>query len=445
MVSESARKRTTRPDGAAEPAEALVRQLSAWGIWLLAVNSMIGAGIFGVPAGAAALTGAWSPLVFLGCGLLLAAVLLCLAEVASRFQGTGGPIVYLRTAFGPLAGFQAGWAFYLARVTAFAANVNLLVATLAFFWPALGGGVLRVVLLALVIGSLAFVNIIGARQAMRSIGVLTVLKFFPLLLLVAVGLAWLDPGELLPDAGTLPPALDFGTAALLVIYAFVGWENALVPAGETRNPGRAIPVGLFWALGGVTVLYILIQVVSLAVLPELGASERPLVDVGAAMFGPFGAILITAAVVVSIGGNSAGAMFTAPRLTYALAREGSLPAWFGHVHPAYRTPARSILVFAVAGFLLASYGSFIWLAAMSSLVRVGIYMACIAAMPRLRQRMGTADESFRVPWGWTIPIAAFAVCGLLLTQVGLMSLVATVVVLLIGWGIFAYSRSQQPD
>lgn len=422
--------------------EPLLRQLTAWGIWLLAVNSMIGAGIFGVPAGAAALTGPWSPLVFLGCGLLLAAVLLCLAEVASHFRGTGGPIVYLRTAFGPMAGFQAGWAFYLARVTAFAANLNLLVATLAFFWPAAGEGMMRVVLLALLVAAMAWVNIIGARTAMRSIGIITVLKFLPLLLLVAVGLAWIDPGSLLPERSALPTALDFGTAALLVIYAFVGWENALVPAGETRNPARAMPRGLFWALGLVTLLYVLIQTVSLAVLPGLAESERPLVDVGAVLFGPAGAILITVGVIISVGGNLTGAMFTAPRLTYALGREGALPAWVSTVHPLYRTPARSILLFAVVSFLLAAYGTFIWLAAMSSLVRVGIYMACIAAMPRLRRAFPEA-EGFRVPFGWSIPVGAFLVCGLLLSQVEWLSLLVTAVVLLIGAAIFLWTRARR--
>lgn len=421
--------------------EPLLRQLTAWGIWLLAVNSMIGAGIFGVPAGAAALTGPWSPLVFLGCGLLLAAVLLCLAEVASHFRGTGGPIVYLRTAFGPMAGFQAGWAFYLARVTAFAANVNLLVATLAVFWSPAGGGLPRLLLLALLIGALALVNVIGTRQAMRSIGVLTVLKFLPLLLLCAAGLAWIDPGELLPQTA-MPPVIDIGTAALIVIYAFVGWENALVPAGETRDPARAMPRGLFWALGLVTLLYVLIQVVSLAVLPELGASESPLVDVGAALFGPAGALLITVGVIVSVGGNLAGAMFTAPRLTYALGREGALPAWFSAVHPLYRTPSRSIIFFAVASFLLAAYGSFLWLAAMSSLVRVGIYMACIAAMPRLRRRFPDA-AGYRVPLGWSIPIGAFLVCGILLSQVAWLSLLATAVVMLIGAGIYAWTQARR--
>lgn len=420
--------------------EPLVRQLTARGIWLLGINGMIGAGIFGVPAGAAALTGIWSPLVFVACGLLLGAVLLCFAEISSYFRATGGPILYVQTAFGPLAGFQTGWAFYIARVTAFAANLNLLIATLGFFWPGAAGGATRIGLLALIIGGLAWLNVRGVRHAMGSVGVLTVLKLVPLLALVVFGLAYLEPAAF-PYATRPPPdMLEFGTAALLVIYAFVGWESALVPAGETKNPARDMPRALFWALGAVTVLYVMVQAVSVAVLPDLADSERALVEVGAVLFGPAGALLLTAGVVVSVGGNVAGSMFTAPRLTYTLARQGSLPAWLGGVHPAYRTPAWSVIIFALLSFALAAYGTFVWLAAMSALVRVLIYMACIGAMPRLRHSAGLHTAGFRVPGGWIIPVGAFAVCGLLLTQVRIDAVLVTAAFLVAGGILYALVR-----
>lgn len=405
--------------------EPLVRQLGAWGIWLLAVNSMVGAGIFGAPAGAAALTGIWSPLVYAGCALLIGAVMLCFAELASRFSGTGGPVRYTTAAFGPLAGFETGWAFYVARATAFAANINLLVASIAFFWDAAAGGATRIVLLGLVVASLAWPNVTGVRHAMRALGVLTVLKFLPLLALVAFGLAWLEPAAF-PYADTpFPGYTDLGLAAMLVIYAFVGWEAAVVPAGEARDPGRDMPRALLWALGIVTVLYVAVQVVAIAVVPDLASSDRALVDAGAALFGPAGAMLLTAGVVVSVGGNVAGTMLTAPRLSYSLARAGSLPRWFGAVHPVYHTPHNSVMFFAVLVFALAVYGSFVWLAAMSALVRVLIYMVCIGAMPRLRRRSGGTPAGFRLPGGWAVPAGAFLVCGLLLTQVGLDAVLVT--------------------
>jgi amino acid transporter len=372
--------------------------------------------------------------------VLLMAVVLCFAELASYFRGTGGPVLYLRTAFGPLAGFQAGWAFYVARATAFAANMNLLVASIAFFWRPAEDGVVRIFLLALVVALLAGPNIAGTRHGMRSLGVLTVLKFLPLLAVAAVGLAWLEPAAFPFTATPLPDYASFGTAALLVIYAFVGWESAVVPAGEARNPARDMPRALILAMAVVTALYVLVQAVALAVLPDLAESERALVDVGAALFGPFGALLLTAAVVVSVGGNLAGSMVTAPRLTYALARDGSLPAWFGEVHPVARTPARSIIFFSVLVFILGVYGSFLWLAAMSALVRVLIYMACIGAMPRLRRHFGETPDRFLVPGGWVTAAGAFLVSGLLLVQVRPDAVLVTAVFLLAGALLYWWVR-----
>lgn len=420
--------------------EKLVRQISATGIWLLAVNGMIGAGIFGVPAGAAALTGIYSPLVFLACGLLLMMVVLCFAELSSYFRGTGGPILYIGTAFGKFAGFQAGWAFYFARATAFAANINLLVASIAYFWEPAGDGAIRILLLALIVFLLTVPNVLGTRHAMRSIGILTVLKILPLLMLVIAGLAWLDPAAF-PVTATPPPGvLDIGSAVLLVIYAFVGWEAAVVPAGETRDPARDMPRALLLAMGVVTLIYVLIQAVAVAVLPNLAGADSALIEVGAVLFGPAGAVLLTVGVVISIGGNVASTMVTAPRLTYSLAREGSLPAWFGEVHAEHRTPARSIVAFAVLVFLLSLYGGFIWLAAMSSLVRVLIYMACIASMPRLRRAFGHAPARFRLPGGWLVPGAAFAVSAALLLQTEPASVIVTAGFLLAGSGLYVYVR-----
>lgn len=421
--------------------EGLVRRLGAAGIGLLALNGMIGAGIFGVPAGAAALTGAWSPLVFVACALLLGVIMLCFAEIASRFDRTGGPILYIDTAFGRFAGFQTGWAFYVARLTAYAANLNLLIVSLGYLWPAAGEGWIRVALMAGILGILCWINVTGIKRAVGSLGMLTVLKLIPLAALVIFGLAWLAPAGS-SFAGQAPPATgDFAAAALLVIYAFVGWESALVPAGEVERPARAMPMALFGALGVVTVLYVLIQAISVAALPDLAESERALVDVAEVLMGPAGALMLTVGVVVSVGGNVAGTMISAPRLTYALARDGNFPSWFGRVHSEYRTPANSIVFFAALTLLLSVLGSFVWLAAMSALVRVLIYMACIGAMPRLRTRLADdGSAGFRLPGGWLIPVIAFAACGLLLIQISLQSVLATALVLAIGTAIYWLAR-----
>jgi amino acid transporter len=193
------------------------------------------------------------------------------------------------------------------------------------------------------------------------------------------------------------------------------------------------------------VLYALVQAVAVAVLPDLAESERALVDVAAVLFGPAGAVLLTAGVVVSVGGNIASTMVTAPRLTYSLARGGSLPGWLGEVHPTYRTPAKSIIFFSVLAFALAVYGSFVWLAAMSALVRVLIYMACIGAMPRLRRHFGDVPGSFRLPGGWAVPAGAFIVSGLLLIRVEVEAVLVTAAFLAVAAALYWLMRRRRRD
>lgn len=405
--------------------EKLERQITAWGIWLLAVNGMIGAGIFAVPGGAAALVGVWSPLVYVACAILLGLIVACYAELASRFTSTGGPVLYVRTAFGRFAGFQTGLAVYATRITAFAANVNLMVASIAFFVPALGDGPLRILVIVAIIAVLAGINIAGAKPAMRAMGLLTVLKFLPLLAIALVGLFHINPDIFPGNSIGFPENAQWSAAVLLVIYAFVGWEAAVIPAGETREPGKAMPLGLFWALGVVALLYVVIQIVCVAVVPDLASSERALVDAGAVLFGPAGALLLTLGVIVSVGGNITGTVVTTPRLTYALALEKTLPDWFGKVDERTHVPANSIIFFAVLAAILAVVGDFFALAAMSAFVRVLIYVGCIAAMPRVRALPAETEKPMRLPLGWMIPALAVLGSLVLLSQVPLRSMAIT--------------------
>ncbi|MGY6661603.1 MAG: APC family permease [Glycocaulis sp.] len=417
--------------------EKLQRQITARGIWLLAVNGMIGAGIFAVPGGAAALMGVWSPLVYVVCAVLLGLIVACYAELASRFTSTGGPVLYVRTAFGRFAAFETGLAVYATRITAFAANVNLMVASIAFFVPALESGPLRILVIIAIIAVLAGINIAGAKPAMRAMGVLTILKFLPLLAIALVGLFHINPDIFPENSIGFPESAQWSAAVLLVIYAFVGWEAAVIPAGETREPGKAMPLGLFWALGVVALLYVVIQIVCVAVVPDLATSERALVDAGAILFGPAGALLLTLGVIVSVGGNITGTVVTTPRLTYALALEKTLPAWFGKVDERTHVPANSIIFFAVLAAILAVVGDFFALAAMSAFVRVLIYVGCIAAMPRVRALPAETGKPMRLPLGWTIPVLAVLGSLVLLSQVPLRSMVITAAFLVAGAVIYA--------
>lgn len=423
--------------------EPLSRQFTVVALWLLVINGIIGAGIFGIPSRAAQLLGEYSPLGFVLCGLLMAPIMLCFGEVSSYFRGTGGPILYTGTAFGRMVGFQTGWTFYVARMMAFAANINLLVSTLGYFIPGTGQGAARLFLLFVICGALTWVNVIGARQAMRSLGILTLLKLLPLVVVIAAAF-WLLPGSLLPQPQHVAPELaQWGTALIVLVYAFVGFESGLVPAAEARDPQRDMPRALIWALVVATLLYGLVQAVAVAVLPDLAASTRPLVDVAEVLMGPVGAALVMGAIVASVGGNVAGAMLSTPRASYMLARDGCLPAWFGMVHPRYNTPSRSVLFFGVASFALAAYGSFVWLASMSVLSRLLIYLLCIGAIPRLRSRFGEMAGRFHLPGGYLIPVLGMAVCVWLLLQVSLDAVLSTSVFLAVGSVLYLLARRER--
>lgn len=421
-----------RMDRSDERREALVRSLSVVGVSLLMLNGMIGAGIFGLPAGAVRLVGSWSPLAFLLCGLMIAPVMLTFAALASYFAGTGGPILYARTAFGALTGFQVGWAFYAARATALAANLNLLLSSATWFYAPADQGVTRVVLLVLMCVALTGANVIGTRHAIGVVGVLSVLKFLPLVALILLGapaIAAFAP-HIVDTA--LPSGGDASAVLLLVMYAFVGFESALVPAGETRQPARDIPRALLGSLAVVTLLYVAIQAVCVAVVPDLATTQSPVVDAAAHLLGGVGMIVMTIGVIASVGGNVAGAMFSTPRMTYALAHDGQLPAWFAAVHPVFRTPHWSIVTFGALVLALAVAGGFAWLAATSVLIRLLIYIVCIAALPKVRRHFGDVATAVRLPGRYTIPVIAAGLCCWLLLQVSLQSVTATAILLAVG-------------
>lgn len=418
----------------------LPRRLTLIGLWLLMINGMIGAGIFGLPASAARLTGEFSPLLYLLCALLIAPVMLCFAELGSATRDSGGPARYVGQAFGPLAGFQAGWALYIARMTAFAANLNLLLATLAHFLPQLQDGPARLAGLALLTAGMAWINIIGVQRAIQSLGALTLLKLGPLLLLIVLGLpaiAARDHG--VPGIAPWPAAeAEIGAAVLLVFYAYVGFEAGLIPGGEALRPQRDMPRALLLALGVSALLYVLLQWLCLGLLPGLATSTRPLVELGEALLGPAGGVVLVLTIAASVGANLVGSMFSAPRISFALAEQNALPAPFATVHPRYLTPSTSILVYALMCWALASSGSFVWLAGLSVLTRVLLYLVCIAAMPAVRA--SAPPDALRLPLGWTLPALATLACLALLTQVSWQSVLATAGLLAVGTLLYGLAR-----
>jgi amino acid transporter len=421
--------------------ESLNREIGHLGFSAISVNGVIGAGIFALPAVAAAHSGLFSPWIFIICGVLILTIVLSVARAASFFSSTGGPIAYATHAFGPFAGFQAGWLLVLARVASTAANTNLMVTYGGWFWEPLADGAARVAAITIVMIALTVINTVGVRRSMFTLMLLTALKLIPLSLLIIVGISQVNP-EMLVNAG-IPAPSSLGEIILIVLYAYVGFEGTVVPAGEGQNARRDIPRAMVHTVAAITVFYVLIQMVALAILPDLGASETPLADVAAILLGPAGATLLTVGAVISIGGNVSGTFLSAPRMFYALARDKSLPQWFAVVHDKYRTPANSIIAFGVLGLALALSGTFIWLAVMSTMVRLATYALTIAAIPRLEKTIPEEDGQFQLPGGFVIPALGLLICAWLSSQASLNSWLAMLAFAVVGTLLYLFTRKRE--
>lgn len=373
-----------------------------WDLVGVVLNGVIGAGIFGLPSKVFSLAGPYSVFAFLICAVCVAAIVLCFAEVSSRYSGTGGPFLYASEAYGPATGFLVGWLVFIARLTSFAANCSLLPAYLGLFFPALASGGGRACILTVVVAVLAAVNVAGVRVAANASNLFAAGKLIPLAVFVGAGLFFLDAARF--SLAVVPDYRPFAQSVMLLVYAFTGFEMAVIPAGEARRPGRDLPVALLAGMAIVVVFYVLIQVVSIGTLPELATSQRPLADAAARFLGPGGAVMITAGIVISLAGNLNVLMLSASRVLFAMAERGELPARLAAIHPRHRTPSLAVLATAAIMLGLTLSGTFLWLLTLSTLSRLVTYLATAGALPVLRRRPEAPEAKFRLPAG--VPVAA---------------------------------------
>lgn len=391
----------------------LVRAMTRVDLTALAINGIIGSGIFGLPAIIARLLGVSSPIAFVVCAIIVYVFVLCFAEVASHFSDTGGPYLYARTIFGPFIGFEVGWSVWLARVSAFAANSNVFILYLGFFAPQMTTGIARGVVIVAIAAALSVVNIRGVQSGARVGDIFAGAKVAVLGLFGLAGLFFVDWSRF---AGFgLPNKANFGAAVLLLVYAFTGFEYAVIPAAEAKNPRKDIAWALITALGVCATIYIAVQVVALGTVPNLPAAQRPLADSAQNFLGSIGAGVISLLVLVSVIGNLSALILVSPRLTYAFSERRDFPDFFGKLHSEYRTPAISIVFYAAIGSILAIAGNFQQLATVSVVARLANYIVTCAAVPILRKR-SDSEHYFRVPFGPVIPIIGIALAIWLLFQ-----------------------------
>lgn len=422
------------PAGASGAPPRLERVVGLAGLTAIAVNGVVGSGIFVLPATVALILGPASPVAYLVAALLTALVVLCFAEAGSRTERTGGPYVYAREAFGPFVRFQVGWLFFLMRLTASAAIANAFVAYLGVLWPAASAGLGRAAVLTMLIGGFAVANAAGIRHGAFLVNVLTIAKLLPLLFFVGVGLTYADPARY--DLLTIPPIAGLREASLLLIFAFGGFENASVPAEEVRQPRRNVPIALLLAIAVTTVLYVLIQIVTLGTYPDLAGDPAPLASSARMFLGPAGALLLTAGAVLSTAGSISALSLVGPRILYALSVGGQFPRVFGLVHPRWHTPHVSIGVFAAATLLIALWGSFAQLAAASVVARLIFSAVTCMAVPVLRRKQGAEPAQFVIPGGLTVPLLATAVSLWLLSGMTEAQVIGGALAIAMGTGAY---------
>ncbi|MFZ1167964.1 MAG: APC family permease [Candidatus Sulfotelmatobacter sp.] len=429
------------------PRHDLVRAIGRWSLVALVVNSIIGSGVLGLPSTVAALIGNYSPYAVLAAGAGMSVIMGCFAEVASRFQQAGGPYLYARVAFGRLMGIQTAWMLWLGQVAAPAANANLFVIYVGEFFPHAKDPLPRAIILTALVGLLTFINIRGVRAGTQVSNLFTAAKLVPLFAVIVLGLLvlqhhhWTIASAPIPSAG----ANQWLKALLLLVFAYGGFETALAPMSEAKNPRRDAPFALFVALLLCTAIYALIQWVVVGVLPDAAHSQRPLADVARLAVGPVGAALVAIGALISFYGYLSAKILAMPRVVFALAEQGDFPKAFAAVHRRFHTPYISILVFAAMIWGLALVGDFKWNVTLSAVARLLYYgVACAALITLRRKQPEGASAMFHLPAGNFFAVLGIILCAILVTRVDFgqsLIVIATIALAFVNWAAVARHNS----
>ncbi|HLF44830.1 MAG TPA: amino acid permease [Chitinophagaceae bacterium] len=409
--------------------EGLKRLVGVQGLALAIVNSVIGAGIFALPAIVGIAMGAFGVFSYIFCSMMLAAVMLCYAEIGSRVTSSGGSYAYVEAAFGDFAGYIINWLFFFGwSVLSSAALMNIIADSLAVLFPVFSNPLLRSVFFFVLIGFMALINVRGVKQGIGFVKGLAIIKLLPLIAIIIFGLSQVKIANLQWEQ--IPALKTFADTALILFFAFAGFETSLGVSGEFKNPKRTVPMGIF--LGGLTVLivYMLIQMVTQGILGTAIADfkDAPLAAVAEKIAGPIGATILLITAAISCLGSVSGDVMATPRSLFACANDGMFPKFLGKVHPKFATPHLAVITYASLIFLFAISGGFKQLAVLASAAILLVYLAVILATIKLRRRKQQTDEkTFRAPGGLIIPFIGTAAIIWLLTSLSKWEILSTVI------------------
>ena len=418
----------------------LIRTVGFWGLVAMCINAVVGSGVFLLPHDSYELLGPfslWAPLLF---AIPVFILVLNFAEAASHFEQPGGAYLYARSAFGDFVGFETGWMNWIARLTSLASLSNGFVLSLALLKPSLGAGTPRAMVIVSTILILALIHFLGVRYGAASIYVFTIGKLLPLIGFIIIALAVWKTNPL-PGSFTLPgPGTKWIDAALFMLFAYAGFENLGVPAGEFKNPRRDLPFALLTGILIIAALYALVQLGAMSALPDLSQSKTPIASAAAALVGPIGMFVVTIGALLSMAGTNSGTMLEGSRMLYALSLDRRLGP-LSYVHPRFHTPTVAIAIHTIAALALALGGSFRQLALISAMARLTTYLVTCLAIPRLRKlNLSQSTDGFRTPGGYLVPILGVLVSMIFVVNLDRAKLIVAAICLAVGALLFLVSR-----
>ena len=371
----------------------LVRTVGFWGLVAMCINAVVGSGVFLLPTESYKILGPfslWAPLIF---SVPVFILVLCFAEASSHFSEPGGAYLYARTAFGDFVGFETGWMNWIARLTSLASLSNGFVVSLARLYAPLGSGAWRASIILATLLILGSIHYVGVRYGAASIYVFTFGKLIPLVGFIVVALiAWRHnpiPASLtLPGAGT-----HWNEAALFMLFAYAGFENMGVPAGEFKNPRRDLPRALLVGTLAIAAIYVLAQLGAMATIPDLSKSATPIADAAAELIGPLGAFLVTLGALLSMAGTNSGTVLEGSRMLFALSLDRRMGP-LSRVNPKFHTPTVAIVIHVAVAAVFSLAGSFAQLAMLSAVARLSTYLFTCAGIPFIRKKLAGDTSTY---------------------------------------------------
>ena len=419
--------------GTKNTGEGLIRVIGPSGLAITIINAIVGAGIYVLPAIVSVRMGASGILGYLFCGIMLIAIMLCYAEIGSKVSASGGSYVYVEKAFGPFAGFIVNWIYSFGwGILGSAALMNVINDSFALLFPAFSSPLMRGLLSFIFLGTMAWINVRGAKGSLRVLEYITIIKLLPLFGIIIFGFSHVKMSNLRWQHW--PPLNTLGETVLVLFFAFAGFETALGASGEVKNPKRTIPFGILLGAAIVFLFYVLIQTVTQGVLgPAIGAvKDAPLAAVAQSIIGPAGTTILLVAAMVSCLGNVGGDVLNTPRLLFAGAKDGLFPKFLAKVHPRFATPYWAVIIYAGSIFIFSVSGGFAQLAILASGTLLLVYLAVILATIRLRlKKEPGAEKTFKVPGGLLVPFVAIAAITWLLSHLSATELLSTLAFIVI--------------